>query len=326
MKTIPSYVSPKDVIYLKYSACCCLRILLFNGYAEMNSDLFFFLDFNKEGTIYNDALNHNKKFINNIQEYSEMFLYLLQLNSGSAINLLSSKLSARISMLNSSQVKSHLLSSISQYGIRINSNSHFNAVNTIETRITSISEIKLFSGFLSDISTKDDFLYIRRFKLANLFKHEQFGHIKFALNFLLYNIYENKSIKIKIFEPLSPIRYYKIYEEEGFVEITTLTQKDNGEEEIMGESGLSIEFFLTRGNIKLLNVLRLTKIHAKQLFEHPELMANRSLNQFINILKKEEKEIHSKEIFKTIKSGKFCLLAECEGKYFGFPRREKYDL
>ena len=37
------------------------------------------------------------------------------------------------------------------------------------------------------------------------------ANIKFALNYLLYNIYEGKSPR-KVIEPLSPIRYYNIYE------------------------------------------------------------------------------------------------------------------
>ena len=319
---IPKEISNKDRIYLIYTACSCLRCLLYNGYGNKISDLFYFLDFTKDGTIYNEAIEHNKKFINLLREDSEMFVFFLQINSGSSIDILSSKLTARISMLNICQVKSHLLTTIPKYGIRIKCDSHFNALTILETRITCICEIALFGFFLDDISNKIDYHYEYRFRISNLFKHEDMAHIQFALNYLLYNIYEGKSLR-KVIEPLSPIRYYNIYEKEGNAEIFVKRNDNNVDDEIKGESGISLEYFLCRGDQKLINILRTECNNSKELFNRPELMAGKTLDEFIKILK-ENDSVLTESLGDKDNKKKFCLEKECEGRPFGYPRREKY--
>ena len=188
------------------------------------------------------------------------------INSGSSIELLSSKLAARMSMLDISDVKAHLLSTIPSYGIRINCNSHFNAVTILETRITCVSEIKLFGNFLQSIDNKIDPSYQIRFRLSTLLKHEHFGHIKFSLNFLLYN--ETKdNLNNTFYEPISPIRYYKVYKKEENVEVTELFKNNKDELEEKGESGKAVEFFLTRGDQKLMKILKKLNIYSKYLFQ-----------------------------------------------------------
>ena len=323
VENIPDYVTKKEKIFLKYSACCTLRYLLYNGYGDKTTDLFYFLDYTKKGTIYNEAIEHNKKFVNFLNEHSEMFLYFLELNSGSSKDLITLKLSSRISMINCAQVKAHLLSTIPSYGIRLDGNSHFNAVTILETRTTCISEIKLFNKFLKDISCDIDCDYYYRYRLSTLLKHEEFGHIKFSLNYLLYNELIDK-LKRKSLEPLSPIRYYKVYEKEGTEEIMEANKEQiEDKDDIKGESGIAIEFFLVRGDTKLINALRTENKNSKQIFENPELMSEDSLINFINLLS--EGQVNNNKLSHEIKGKeKYSLINDFEGVTFGFPRREKY--
>ena len=325
LENIPSYLSNKEKIYLKYSACCCLRYLLSNGYGNKIDDLFYFLDFTKNGTIYNDAIEHNKKFINYLKENSEMFLYFLQLNSGSSIDILSSKLSSRISMLNCGQVKSHLFSTIPNYGIRINCNSHFNAFTILETRTTCISEIKLFNFFLDDINCDNDFDFYYRYRLSTLLMNENFGHIKFYINYLINYESENK-YKGKTLNPFNSIRYYKVLENEGKAEILNKqkNKRMENENEIRGESSVDIENFLTRGDQNLVYALRTENINSKKIFENPELKASNNLNDFIKILSEGQVCFDNKVLDEIEEKENYYLINDLEGVPFGFPRREKY--
>ena len=321
-KSIPDTIPKKDRIFLLFSACSCLRLLLINGYGELQDDLFYFLNYSEKDTIYYDAINHNTEFVNLLEEESEMFLPFLEINSGSSFELLSSKLSARMSLLDASAVKAHLLSTIPTYGIRINCNSHFNAVTLLETRITCVSEIKLFGKFFQSIDNKIDPSYQFRFRLSTLLKHEHFGHVKFSLNFLLYNETKDNANN-KIYEPISPIRYYKVYKNEDNVEVTLAFKISKYEFEEKGESGKAVEYFLTRGDPKLMQVLKKLNTFSEDLFLHPEYMAAKSLDKFIEILKKDEEYLQD-SIENLDKEGKFSLNEECDGIVFGFPRREKY--
>ena len=104
------------------------------------SELFNFLDFNIKETIYYEANEFNKKFLKLLKEKSEIFLFFLQNNSGSGINLLTGKNTARLSMLDENDVKSHLESTIPRYGITMNYVRCFNACTINEVRITCINE------------------------------------------------------------------------------------------------------------------------------------------------------------------------------------------
>ena len=297
---IPEIVSKKDRIYLIYTACSCLRYLLNNGFGNKISDLFYFLDFTKEGTIYYDAIDINKKFIGFLTENSEMFTYFIQIYSGSSLDILTNKLSSRMSMLNISQVQSHLSKSIPKYGIRIECFSNFKAVTILETRITCICEIILFNSFLKDITNEIDFDFDKRFRLSTLFKHENFS-------------YQN-ALGRKVIEPISPIRYYKMYKKE---EIAAKNDKKKD------ESGFDFEYFLCRGDKKLMKILRIDCINSEELFNRPELMAGKSLDEFINILKKTY-SVLNKSLEEIDNKVEYRLDRDCDGIPFGFPRREKY--
>ena len=103
-KAIPSTVNMKERTLLKYSVCRCLRILLRKGILISQENIFYFCDLNEPNTIYNEAKKFNEIFIDNLTEDSEMFLFLLQINSGSFINKLTNNLTARISMLKLEQI------------------------------------------------------------------------------------------------------------------------------------------------------------------------------------------------------------------------------
>ena len=83
LQTIPKDIKESDKKKLKYSACRCLRASLKKGDWENLTGLFDFIDFTKKETIYYDANEFNRKFINYLTEKSEIFLFFLQINSGS---------------------------------------------------------------------------------------------------------------------------------------------------------------------------------------------------------------------------------------------------
>ena len=212
--SIPTNVKPSDRVKLKYSACRCLRTLLNSGDGRNNLNLFEFRDFTEEGTIYYEANDFNEKFINFLTEKSEIFLFFLQINSGSGINLLSNEFMSRISMLNEKNIKDNLLSTIPKYAIKIKSKSRFNACTFNEVKITCINEF-LALGQDLDINTLriecDDDDYNLRYLLSNLMQHEDFGHINFSINF--YAFYDEKIERpsdIHYSKNLSPFKYYMV--------------------------------------------------------------------------------------------------------------------
>jgi len=151
------------------------------------SELFNFIYFNVKETIYYEANNFNKKFVKLLKEKSEIFLFLLQINSGSGINLLTKKNSARLSMLNENDVKTHLESTIPKYGIKMNYVGCFNACTFSEVRITCINESSALNLSLGkEITLMDDPMYNKRYILANLLQQEDLGNIKFSINFYFF--------------------------------------------------------------------------------------------------------------------------------------------
>ena len=134
-------------------------------------------------------------------------------------------------------------------------------------KITCISESSLFGINLIKISSENDPTYnSRRYLLANLMQHEDFGHINFSINFYAFydkNIRRPSSIHNS--ENLSPFKYYMINKnKENMQEIVREIKirdknKGNGQKEnniIKGESGIALAFFLTRGKYKLMKVLK----------------------------------------------------------------------
>ena len=321
--TIPENLEKHQKIQLKYAACRCLNTLLLNGYSSSLSNLFYFIDYTIEGTIYNDANKFNSDFVDALNEKSEMFLFFLQINSGSGIDILTNKVTARLSMLSENDIKFHLKSTIPKYGIRMDGNSFFNGCTINEVRITCICENSVFHQFLgNNLKIENDTNYNKRYILANLLQHEDFGHIKFSINF--YSLYDNYVERTTDLDPVSPTNYYKVKTKEGRVEIIK-EKKHNGTIKFVGESGLALSSFLTRGNKSL--ILLLQRIHVpinfKELFEKPALLASEDLTDFINELKKLNSEPTPEESNNLrIKYEDFYRI---NGIPVGFPTTEKFS-
>ena len=283
---IPKDLEKSEKARLKYAACKCLKTLLSNGYGMNREDLFYLIDFNSKETIYFEANEFNKQFIIFLNERSEIFIFFLQLNSGSGIDLLSNKNTAKLSMINEDDIKAHLNSSIPKYGIRFNSNSNFKAITFNEVRITCFCEINIFQYYLSSDNLKSvyDFSYSYRYILANLLQQEDFCHIRSSINF--YSFYDKNLKRNNNFDPLSPITYYKTINNEGMVDIIVKEEKPNKDTIIKGESGIALLHFLTRGDRNLMKLLRIGNSNFEKLFKSPSILASESLSEFINKLKK----------------------------------------
>ena len=339
--SLPNNMDKKDKIKLKYSAARCFRLLLNYNYGLNKSNLFELIDFTKKDTVYYDANEFNRKFVESLNEKSELFLFFIQINSGSSINLITNELTSRISMLDENTIKRNLISTIPKYGTRLLINSHFTACTFTEVRITCICEISLLNSNLSgnDILSSSDYDYNSRYLLANLMQQEDFGHLNFSINFYAFfdkNIKRPSSSYIS--ENLSPIKYYMINEKkEKIQEIAKLVnfkgvkkdEKDNKEAIIKGDSGIALKFFLTRGKYKLMKVLRRVGINFLELFQHPELEGAEELTELINGLTSiynkynylfmydEDDDIDTKTRFREEKDSGIAP--------YGIPKLEKYD-
>lgn len=279
---IPSYLTRTVKVFLKYAACRCIKTLLLRNCGQDNDNLFDFIDFSKKDTVYYDANEFNKKFIESITENSEIFPFFLQINSGTGINLITNKSTARFSMLNLEDVKNHLKITIPKYGIRVMTNSFFRGCSFTEVRIICVCETSIFGKPLdsSGLQSKNDFYYRKRYPIANLLQHESFGHIKFSLNFYAFNDKYNDIL----FSPLSPMVIYSPKFKEKMVEIVR-KREVNGVKIETGESGIALEFFLTRGDKYLMNVMRGPKTtNYTELFNNPSLPASENLSTYIDIL------------------------------------------
>lgn len=325
METIPPNLNEEAKIKLKYTACRCLKFMLLSGYGENHEKLFYFYDLNNQKQIYNDAISFNKKFIESLKESSELFLFFLELNSGSSINKLTGKLSARLSLLSLEQIKNHLKLTIPDYIIRINCSTNFNGITFNETRMTCINEIDLFGKFQSDeelMNDEDDF-YNKRYILSNLMGHENFGHVKFSMNFFSFkqdnSLEDNTSINGTYEEPLSPKEYYNINIDtekndnkngntENLIEICEIFI-ENGKQIEKGESGTAFNFFLTRGNIEYMNLLKNRRVDFTNIFKNPQLLAEDDLTNYLNALKECSKDMESfKDDNVHISIGKYQIM------------------
>ena len=320
---IPEYVTKSDKIKLKYAACRTLRTLLYNGKGLYVQDLFNFIDFSVKGTIYYDANEFNKEFVKLLKEKSEIFLFLLQINSGSGINLLTGKNSARLSMLDENDVKAHLNSTIQNYGIKMNYVGCFSACTVNEVRITCINESSaLHLSLDKKITLKDDPVYNKRYILANLLQHEEFGHIKFSLNF--FSFYDQGVERENKLDPASPIEYYNATIKEKLVEIAKKT-KEKGKNIIIGESGVAFSMFLTRGDINLVILLKSDSINFTELFHKPSLLTAEDLSEFINKLRSLHPNVFNFDVNDINMKIKYEDLYLNQGIPFGFPTKEKID-
>ena len=303
LKTIPENIDESQKALLKYSASRCLRTLLLNGKAYKEEKLFYYYNINIPGTFYNEAKKFNEKFIKELNENSEIYLFLLQINSGSSINKLTNDLTARISMLTIDQVKSHLLDSLPDYIIRINTFCDFRGLTFNETKCTFISEKDIFNSSLDDSELNDfklDQLYNYRFILSNVLAHERFGHVKFSINFYSFKQdYRSNFDDIYEDEPLSPRQFYQIKIENNekkqlLIQVVEI-EKKFGEVVEKGEAGQAFNVFLTRGDEKNFDILRCINVDFSEIFMHPEFLAAEELtklNELLSELKLEEEFSH----------------------------------
>ena len=333
-KTIPSKVSKKERTLLKCSACRCLRTLLRNDLAIFKDNLFHLCDLNDPNNIYNEAKKFNEIFIDNLTENSEMFLFFIQINSGSSINKLTNDLTARFSMLKLEQIKEHLRNSIPDYIIRMDYHCGINGITFNESKCTFISEVDVLGYFLDDQELKGgntDEKYNKRLILSNLLQHERFGHIKFSLNFYsfkqdkgksLYNPFDDKD------EPSSPRQFYQIKNEENkndekFAEVTRTEKFEFGEVKI-GEAGVAFNLFLTRGDEENMNILRFIEADFTKVFSQPQLFAANDLTELNKLIKNSAANCNLSDFkLKKISEGKYELSSEKEFSLDCIPTKAK---
>ena len=335
LKTIPENIDESQKALLKYSASRCLRTLLLNGKAYKEEKLFYYYNINIPGTFYNEAKKFNEKFIKELNENSEIYLFLLQINSGSSINKLTNDLTARISMLTIDQVKSHLLDSLPDYIIRINTFCDFRGLTFNETKCTFISEKDIFNSLLDDSELNDfklDHLYNYRFILSNVLAHERFGHVKFSINFYSFKQdYRSNFDDIYEDEPLSPRQFYQIKIENNekkqlLIQVVEI-EKKFGEVVEKGEAGQAFNVFLTRGDEKNFDILRCINVDFSEIFMHPEFLAAEELtklNELLSKLKLEEEFSHCE--IKKISDEKYELKKKEFHEVENFPTIPKFDL
>ena len=293
MKTVPLTLSQMERTYLKYSACRGLRNLLLNDLALYKDKLFYFCDLNEPGTLYNEAKKFNETFIDELTENSEMFLFFLQINSGSSINKLTNVLTTKFSMLTIDQIKEHLRNSLPNYIIRIDCHSDFKGLTFNESKCTIVSEIDLFGHFLIKEELKEvnlDDNYNKRLILSNVLQQERFGHLKLSSNFCSFKSDKGNINNLDDFddEPLSPKQYYFIKNEgkerkEILTEIVEEILDDSGKIVTIGESGYAFNVFLTRGEAENMYILRLTGADFSKIFIQPKLFASEDLTD-LNLL------------------------------------------
>ena len=232
--------------------------------------------------------------------------------------LLTKKNSARLSMLNENDVKTHLESTIPKYGIKMNYVGCFNACTFSEVRITCINESSALNLSLGkEITLMDDPVYNKRYVLANLLQDEDFGNIKFSF----YDHYVQRENKLDL---KSPTEYYDTNFKEGLIEIKKIITK-NGENMTIGESGIALSSFLTRGDLNLLILLKSDSINFSELFKNPSLLVAEDLSEFINKLKSLKPKSFKFDENKTSLRIKYEGLFETKGIPLGFPTREKID-
>ena len=323
----------EEKIKLIFSASRAIAYLLSKGFGIKNDDLFELIDFNKKGTIYYDAQQRNLKFIDLLQENSEIFPILLQLNSGNSANYIDKsepKFSSRISMLTLEDVKRHLNLSMANYGIRVKCLCGFKSVSFVETKMTIFSEMDIFGYFLdSKIQSDEDSDFNKRFILSNIMIQEQFGHILFWENKSSFQFDIPKELKLSQFEPLNPIEIYSPFNEGNFSRIKVPHSRENRR-----KLGYILLYHLVRGNKKLYNMLENIEGNFSKLFKRVDLMANEDLTQFCKEIdyvanevgfsgKNDDEQDEEKEntgnknkCYKGYKK-KYII-------YSGFPIREKY--
>ena len=165
-------------------------------------------------------------------------------------------------------------------------------------------------------------MYNKRFVLANLLQHEDFGHIKFSINF--YSFYDHLVERDNVTDLTSQTEYYDTKIKEGLIKITKKVERD-GKITLIGESGIALSSFLTRGDLNLMLLLRSDHVNFIELFTKPSLMAAEDLSEFIAKLKSLNPwtfKFNENEIRLRIKFEGFL---QSQAIPLGFPTKEKID-
>ncbi len=343
MKQLTNNLTQDEKIRIELTAHKTIFTLLKKNQGFKKEELFDLIDLTKSGTIYYSAAQNNLKFIDSLKEESEIFPFLLQMNSGSSCNYLNINrpiFSARMCMLTLDQIKNHLKASIPKFILRIKCFSDFHAVSFTETRMSAFSETDIF-GSLIDLDPKKDSPLNIRFVISNIMKHESFGHIKFSINDTSFQLdiptnlsksQMNMPIKLNLskYEPSSPIATYSPLKRE-FISIYDPNSKDP-----KGESGYSFCYFLTRGEKLLYNFLQNTMADFSELYENVDLMTSYDLTEFCNKIRQLAVETgvyydiddQKEEVEKSnnCSTGKYYLSGKLKKKYRygGFSVNVKY--
>ena len=294
--------SPIIKIRLKLTAIITLYTLIENNYGRLiDRNIFYLIHFHDLNSIYGNSKKNCQEFIDLLDEFSEIFPFFLQINSNKSVNYIESdksQFSSKLSMLTLEEVKYHLYESLPNYGIRLNLRCNFFALTILETRITVFSEIKLFDFFLSDEElTINNSNFDKRFRLSNLLKHENMCHIKISMN-NYESIPSNNS---------SPHKYYNFYKEK-YECLFTYDKKKNIK---ALELDYSFEYFITKGNIQLIKVLKYPRGNFKDLYlNSPYLMTESNLSNFCEELQKKYNDNdmeHLKNIYFDKNKNKFSF-------------------
>ena len=236
----------------------------YKEYLTKENQLISLIDFDEEN-IYKNANNKNIEFINNLNESSFIFYYLLQFNSGFSRNIWYNHFenSGMISMITLKELKDDLLKCIPKYGIRLFFNNDNLAFTELYKGITVINEIKLFNHKLNkdELKSESDSNYYKRFIISFLLKHERMAHLKHMIN---------KSI---VGYKYSPRIYYDIINKK--IHYFDIREIGNSLEYFFGN--FSFEFYNN-----LFNLYQYKEIIFENLFNDITLWVDNSSERLIN--------------------------------------------
>ena len=274
-------INDKKVESLLYGSACIALLKIAEDKDKIKEvkgqkKLLDLIDFSKD-SIYKDAMENNKYFINKLKKNSFLFIYLLQFNSSNSNiciendeNISKNIKVNKISMITLNQLKYDLYKSLPKYGIRLFYNSFDDFATTIlNSSITLFNEINIFGKALSinELSIKEDLYYKKRVCLSLILKHERFCHIKKIFN-------KNETDYLN-----SPLGYLKF----DTNEIKYLVDKFNNKK---GEIGESFEKLITNDRRELITSLfKINNINMEKIYNN-EIWIKETNNDLINELER----------------------------------------
>ena len=254
---------------LYLTACYALKDYLESGEKEdLNTEIIDIINFKDKETIYYSGYENNLEFILKLNKESFLYPILLQFNSGfKSFKYDENEIpSCMVSKITLQQIKLDLIRSLDNYGIKISFDTGYLANSCLNTGITIYNEKKIFGKKLdkNEILTKFDINYHKRTSISFIQRHEIFSHLKKTFN-------------------KNELNY--LYSPNGYIDYKNNrildSKKENNE-----ENGETLEFFLTGGNIKLIDNLfkyRGTSFDFKNLFK-VNLLLERTNENLIKIL------------------------------------------